>query len=88
MEQNIKLAIQIFLIVWIYTQQKWILKPVDQKLDKIASKVGGFPERVIRLFQEAIDCHKCLSFWTILIATQNLFLALGFAWLAHITYKK
>lgn len=88
MEQNIKLAIQIFLIVWLYTQQHWLLKPIDKKLDQIASRLGKLPEKAIRLFQEAIDCHKCLSFWTILIFTQNLFLALGFAWLAHITYKK
>lgn len=88
MNEQITLAVQIFLIVWLYTQQKWILKLIDKKLDQIASRLGKFPEKAIRLFQEAIDCHKCLSFWTILIATQNFFLALGFAWLAHITYKK
>jgi hypothetical protein len=79
---ELKQAAGLFLIVWFYTKQTWLLKPVDRQLDKWASKSSPLLERIIREFQNAIDCHKCLSFWTILILLQNPLLALGFAWIA------
>lgn len=78
----------IFLLVWLYTQNIWLLDLIDESLDRIACQTSGRLEWFIRLIQTHFDCQKCVTFWLTLTITLNPLLALTLAWIANITSNK
>lgn len=85
---NLELLLQIFLITWLFTHHDKISEVLDKAyiwtLSKIKNKVIRF---ILENIHEVLTCHKCLSFWTTLIITQNIFAAILISFAAYTLEK-
>jgi hypothetical protein len=85
---NWELLLQIFLITWLFTHHDKISEALDKAYIWTLSKIK---KKVIRIIleniHEIISCHKCLSFWTTLIITQNIFAAILISFAAYTLEK-
>lgn len=76
------LAAKIFMVCWFILEQTYILnflKDIQFKTKKYIISVYLF---------EILLCLKCLTFWSILIITQNIWYSLLFSFIASIYQKK
>ena len=80
----------IWAFIWMFLQivpnQMWLDNIYDNLLN--SQKIPGLLMQLISLVWIAIDCHKCLAFWLILIFTGNPIVAISFSILAHLLSKK
>ena len=85
---NWELLLQIFLITWIFTHHDKISEVLDKGYillkSKTKKKVIAF---ILENIHEVLTCHKCLSFWTTLIITQNIFAAILISFAAYTLEK-
>jgi hypothetical protein len=85
---NWELLLNIFLITWLFTHHDKILEVLDKSYiwikSKFKNKVIGF---ILENIHEVLTCHKCLSFWTTLIITQNIFAAILISFAAYTLEK-
>lgn len=89
MIENYNLLLTLFLITWFFTNHDKITPLIDRLyicLDiKFKNKILKF---IFSNLHEILTCHKCLSFWTTLIVTQNFIDALLVSFIAYLTQKK
>jgi hypothetical protein len=86
---DLQVGFALWLFIWMYLQitplQMWLDNLYDNLL--YSQKIPGLLMQLISLVWIAIDCHKCLSFWLILIFTGNPIVAIGFSVLASLMQK-
>ena len=75
------LAVKVWLVAWLVTHNDYIQSAIDNLLF-MSSRIST------DLLLEVFGCWKCLSFWSVLIFTQDIFLALFFSLLAYVIDKR
>jgi len=87
---DLQTGFAIWLFIWIYLQITPLMMWLDNLYDRIlfSGRLPGLLMQGLGLLWTAIDCHKCLSFWFILIFTHNPIIAIGFSILASLLSKK
>lgn len=84
----ITLSFTIFLFTWLWTQLAFVHEWIDDLYLTYVLPAEETPYKyILSQIWAHIDCHKCITFWSIMIITWNPILALTFAWLAHVTQK-
>ena len=87
---DLQMGFALWLFIWGYLQ----ITPLQMWLDNVydnliySQRIPGIVMQAISLLWIAIDCHKCLSLWLILIFTQNPIVAIGFSILASLMPSK
>lgn len=71
------LALKIFLINWFLLENNYTYKMLNDINFKFKEN-----KYISFLFNEIILCLKCLTFWSILLITLNIWYALGFSFIA------
>jgi hypothetical protein len=85
---NLELLLKIFLVTWILTNHDKISELVDTAYIKIKSKFSKkFLLIILNNLHEVLTCHKCLSFFTTLFITQDIFAAILVSFVASIFQK-
>ena len=62
-------TLKVFLICWLVTH----FEPLQRKIDLILNKIEN---DYLYILIDVLTCFKCLSFWSILIFTQNIYIAI------------
>ena len=75
----ILILIKIFLITWFITNDDIIQDKINDLFEKINSK-----KLIIDYIHIIVGCHKCLSLWTTLIITQNVWYALTVSFISYL----
>jgi len=70
-------TIKVFLICWLVTH----LEPLQKKIDLILNKIEN---DYLYILIDVLTCFKCLSFWSILILTQNIWTAIFYSLIANL----
>jgi hypothetical protein len=79
------ILIKIFLITWLITSFEPLQDVLTNLFDKIYQRTNKNPlKRIYDSLYTILTCQKCLSFWTTLIITQNIFMACGVSFVAFI----
>jgi hypothetical protein len=88
--QDLKDGFFVWTLIWLYLQITPLLIWIDNKYDEILESqiLPGWGNQLLTVIWLAIDCHKCLSFWLILIYTGNPLVAISFALLSSVLAKK
>jgi hypothetical protein len=88
--KDLQTGFAIWAFIWMYLQivplQMWLDNIYDNLID--SQRIPGLLMQLISLVWIAIDCHKCLAFWLILLLTGNPIVAIGFSILALLLSKK
>lgn len=87
---DLQVGFAIWLFVWMYLQITPLQMYLDDLYDNLiySDRIPGLIMQFISLLYIAIDCHKCLSFWLILILTGNPIIAISFSILASLMPSK
>jgi hypothetical protein len=76
--------LKIFLLTWIFTHLPIIQNTIDTYYLRWSTNWKKPWVTITNAIYSVLGCHKCLTFWSVLILTQNLFAALLGALMAYI----
>jgi hypothetical protein len=76
MVETLILSFKILLSAWFITN----FDPVISLLDKVEDRLNEKYVKILYPFQ----CFKCLTLWSVLIITQDIWLALSFSFIASV----
>lgn len=71
-----------WLLAWMFVN----FEPIQNLIAKYV-KPFLFKNKFTSYFGQALSCHKCMSFWTILLMTENVYYAISGAILAYVFEK-
>jgi hypothetical protein len=77
------LLIKIFLITWFITTFSPLQDVLTNVVDKIYQKINNnVLKHTVDILYTILSCHMCLSFWTTLMITGDIFSACGVSFVA------
>jgi hypothetical protein len=83
------ILLKIFLITWFITHFELIQDTLLSVFDRLCQSTdNNILKRIYDSLYTILSCHKCLSFWTTLIVTQDIFMACGVSFIAYLLNRK
>jgi len=79
MSEQYLLVFKIFLSAWFFTN----FDPITKAIYKLEDKLQSIPSWLLNGFY-VLQCFKCLSFWSVLIITQDIWYALTASLIASV----